>query len=60
MCSSGSAKLSPLPCGLIGVAVLQQLDHHVVELDEAHVEPLRPAGEIGNGDRSRVHPARSR
>ena len=40
--------------GLIGVAVLQQFDHHVVELDEAHVEPLRPAGEIGNGDRSRV------
>jgi hypothetical protein len=37
------------------VAVLQQLDDHVVELNEAHVQPLRAAPKIGDADRPCVH-----
>ena len=36
----------PAPGRLIGVAILQQLDHDVVELDEPHVQALRAASEI--------------
>ena len=46
--------------GLLGVAILQQLDHDVVELDEAHVQPLRAAAQIRNAHRARIDPALAR
>ena len=57
MCCTGSAKLFGTAHRLIGVAILQQLDHDIVELDEAHVEPLRAAPQVGNTDRPRIDPA---
>ena len=45
--------------GLIGIAVLQQLDHDIVELDEAHVEALRTTAEIRHTQRARVDLARA-
>ena len=39
---------------LVGIAILQQLDHHIVELHEAHVEPLLAAGEVRHADRARI------
>lgn len=33
---------------LAAVALLQQLDHHIVELDEAHVEALGAAAQVGH------------
>jgi hypothetical protein len=36
------------------VAVLQQLDDDVVELNEAHVQPLRAAPKIGDDDGTRI------
>lgn len=39
---------------LVRVAILQKLDDDVVELDEAHVEPLRAASQIGHADGARV------
>ena len=60
MWSSGSAKLAPLPAGCCRVAILQQLDDDVVELDEAHVQPLRAAAEVGNAQRPRIDLAHAR
>ena len=40
---------------LRSVAVLQELDHDVVELDEADVESLGAVLEIGDAHRTRVH-----
>ena len=57
MCCTGSAKLFAAAHRLIGVAILQQLDHDIVELDEADVEPLCAAPQVGNADRSRIDPA---
>ncbi len=48
MCSSGSAKAAPLPAVCSASRYLQELDHHVVELDEAHVQTLRAASKIRN------------
>lgn len=45
--------------GLLGVAVLQQFDHDVVELDEPHVQPLRPASQVGDAHRPRIDLARA-
>ena len=39
---------------LIGVAILQQLDHDVVELDEPHVQPLRAAAQVRHAHRPRI------
>ena len=46
--------------GLLRVAVLQQLDHDIVELDEAHIEPLCSASQVGNAHRARIDPAHPR
>jgi hypothetical protein len=35
-----------LNCALLCVAILQQLDHDIVELDEAHIQPLRVPLEV--------------
>jgi hypothetical protein len=46
--------------GLLGVAVLQQLDHDIVELDEANVQALRAAAQIRDAHRARIDPAHAR
>src|SRR5690349_16967135 len=35
---------------LARIAILQQFDDHIVELDEANVQPLRSAPEVGHAD----------
>ena len=60
MWSRGSAKLAPFPARLVGVSILQQFDHDVVELDEPHVQALRAASEIRDADRPRVDLADAR
>src|SRR5262245_37288484 len=37
------------------VAILQQLDDDVVELDEAHVQPLRATPKVGDADGARIN-----
>ena len=60
MWSSGSAKLGAAAGGLLGVAVLQQLDHDIVELDEAHVQALRAASQVRDAHGARIDPAHAR
>ena len=45
---------------MLGVAVLQQLDHHVVELDEPHVQALRAASQVRDAHGPRIDPAHAR
>ena len=39
---------------LVGIAILQEFDHDVVELDEPHVEALGAIPQIGYADRPRI------
>ena len=45
--------------GLLGVAVLQQLDYHIVELDEANVQTLCAASEVRNPHGAWIDPTRA-
>ncbi len=36
------------------VAVLEQLDDRIVELDQACIQPLRPTAQVRNADRFRI------
>ncbi len=42
---------------LLGVAILQELDHDIVELHETDVEPLLATLQVRHADRSRIDPS---
>ena len=52
----GRAAASRAAHRLVGVPILEQLDHDVVELDEPHVEALGAAPQVRNADRARIDP----
>ncbi len=45
--------------GLLGIAILKQFDHDIVELDETNIQTLRAASQVWKAHRARIDIARS-